>query len=785
MADIKEEYIETIRQLVPIFSLSPQYQKELIQRSEFVDLSKGNYLFKQGDRDDYSFYLLDGELEMETDGQVQSSIRGGSDSARYPLAQLQPRQFSARAKTRAKVLQVYRNALDKLLVMEQKADKKDGAEVEVSDIDAGGDDVDWMTRILQSQLFSRLPTANIQQLFSALEPVEFSQGDPVIRQGDPGDHYYIIQEGRCEVSRRSSDGKDDIRLAELRPGDGFGEEALLSNATRNASVHMLSDGVLMRMGKDDFIELIKKPALSWVDYEDACSRVAAGAELIDVRLVEEYEQSHIESSRNVPLAVLRTDMSHLPADREYIVYCDSGGRSSVAAFLLTQQGYEVSYLEGGLMNCPNSDITSSEQGQKPAATGKPVEKLIDADVRASAYEAEVAVADYEMQAAASRKEPAADEAKRAEYEAMARQLREEHARLQAARERAAAEAEQRRRDEEARIQAMREETEKQLQEQKRKLEDVYAQNAEEMERLRTLKQQAEEQIRSARQKAEQESVEAQQRMQEAEDIKKQLHEAKQAIEQEAEAQRQKQAELEKKIQTEAMRKLEAERRKLAEQYQLSSDALEQAQQEKAAAEAARKAANDEAQRIIAEFKETHAKARAEEEAKLQAEREKLERQSREIRESMAKIMQAKEDAEAARQTAEGQVAKLKIKLARSKGKQDEGLRERIEAAETEASQARQELDQVEQAQQAVQRAQESNIRSLEQQSEEERKLHEQIEAEISEWLTANELEAPSREDLEKQAEHMRRIKERAEAAKRSSQKAAQNLLEDIASQLDK
>ncbi len=784
MADLEEEYSETIRQLVPIFSLSPQYQNELIQRSAIIDRGKGGYLFKQGDRDDYSFYLLAGEIEMQSNGQVQSTIHSGSESARYPLAQLQPRQLSARAKTDIKVLQVNRNALDKLLVMEQDS-SQGGAnvDVEVSDIDGGGEDVDWMTRVLQSEIFSRLPTANIHQLFTALEPVEFGEGERVISQGEPGDYYYIIQEGRCEVFRRSSDGGDDIRLAELRPGDGFGEEALLADATRNAGVRMLSDGVLMRMNKDDFLELIKKPALKSVNYEEACARVGSEAELIDVRLAEEHQQSHIENSRNVPLAVLRTDTSQLSAGREYIVYCDSGGRSSVAAFLLTQRGYQVSYLDGGLMNCPSSDLTAAGAAGSQAAD-EPAAKLIDADMRASAYDAELAVSEHEMQAAENlNSAAAADDDKRAEYEALAEKLRQEHERLQAAKQRAAAEAQRMREQEEARINKLREDAAKELQAQKKKLEQVYVQNTREMEKLKAQRQQAEEQVRSAREKAQEESAEARRRMQEADAIKQQFKEAKSAIEKEAEKQRTRQADLEKTIEEEAKRKLEAERKNLADQYQRSSEALEEAQREKAAAEAARHAAQDEAQRIIEEYKEAHAKAHAEEEAKLQAERERLEQQSRELSESLESANTAKEQAEAARQAAEAQLAKLRIKLVQNKDKKDDKLQQRIKTAEAEASQARDDLLQAEKAREKVQAAHADNVRNLAQQSEEESKLREQIESEVSEWLTENELESPSEEELEKQAEHLRRIKERAEQAKRESQQAAQNLLDDIAGQL--
>lgn len=778
MADVKEQFSETIRQLVPIFSLARRYQDEVIKRSEIIDLPRGRYLFQQGDRDDFSYYLLAGELEMQAGGQIQSSLRGGSDSARYPIAQLQPRQFSARAASRATVLQVNRHALDKLLVVEQgQNDARSDSHVEVSELDNGAEEIDWMTRILQSELFSRLPTANIHQLFTVLEPVEFSPGDWVIEQGGPGDYYYIVQEGRCEVLCRSTDAGDPIRLAELGPGDGFGEEALLADARRNASVRMLSDGVLVRLTKEHFVELIKKPALNWLDYADACQRIAAGAHWLDVRLPEEYTQSHIEDSLNLPLDSLRSDTSRLQPDQHYIAYCDSGGRSSVAAFLLTQQGYTVSYLDGGLMNCPPDDLTSD------AVAGNAGEEVVDADVRASAYAAEAAVANYEVEQAAEDNGADRDASKRAEYEAMVEKLRAEHARLEAAKQQAAEEARQHREAEESRIEKLRTETEQQLKQQKEKLEAVYAQNAREMERLRTLKQQAEAQIKAAQEKADSDSAEAQRRMQEADSIKQQLSEAKAAIEREAEQQRQQQASMEKQVQDEAMRKIEAERRNLAEQYQRSNEALEQAQREKAAAEAARQAANDEAQQIIAEFKEAHAKARAEEEAKLKAERERLEKQSRELREAMSAADKAKQDAEAARQAAEAQLAKLKIKMAQDSERKDRDLQQRVQAAEAEAQQARVEFAEAEKAQKKVQAAHDSNVRGLAQQSAEEQKLREQIENEVSEWLTENELEAPSQEELNKQAEHIRRIKERSEAAKRESQNAARSLLDEIAGQL--
>ncbi|MCP4043453.1 MAG: cyclic nucleotide-binding domain-containing protein, partial [Gammaproteobacteria bacterium] len=174
----------------------------------------------------------------------------------------------------------------------------------------------------------------------------------VIRQGEPGDYYYIIQSGRCEVTRRTSAASQDIKLAELSAGDSFGEEALLSDKPRNATITMLTSGNLMRLTKQAFDELIKRPALNGVSYEQAQQMAAKGAIWLDVRFPDEHKDLVISKSENIPLYVLRMEIGRLPQDKSYIVFCDSGTRSSVGAFLLTQRGFDVYYLEGGIINSP-------------------------------------------------------------------------------------------------------------------------------------------------------------------------------------------------------------------------------------------------------------------------------------------------------------------------------------------------------------------------------------------------------------------------------------------------
>ncbi|MFT5416061.1 MAG: CRP-like cAMP-binding protein [Gammaproteobacteria bacterium] len=345
MPAIDQQFESVFRRLVPLNGLSTARQQQLLAHAEILKFGSREFIFREGDRDNFAYFLLDGTLELLTQDQLVKKIDGGATDGVYPLAQLQPRQLSARAKSSVTVLRVNRGLMDKLLAIDGASEIQN---VTVSEIDAE-DDGDWMTRMLHSELFSRVPAANIQRVFTRLESVSVSAGDIVVEQDAPGDYYYIIQYGRCEVSRRTSGGKNGIKLAELGPGDTFGEEALVSDSQRNANVKMLTDGALMRLAKQDFIELIKTPLLNMLDLSEGDQRVADnGAVWVDVRFPEEHTSGAIEGSINQPLNTLRMHAERLDKDRIYIVYCDSGARSAVAAFLLSERGFDVHCLRGGL-----------------------------------------------------------------------------------------------------------------------------------------------------------------------------------------------------------------------------------------------------------------------------------------------------------------------------------------------------------------------------------------------------------------------------------------------------
>jgi NADH dehydrogenase len=87
-----------------------------------------------------------------------------------------------------------------------------------------------------------------------LVPMRFAAGQEIIRQGQPGSRFYIINSGRVEVVRQT-DGQEEI-LATLGPGKYFGEIALLTDSMRNATVRALDDTSVLSIPRKDFKVLV-------------------------------------------------------------------------------------------------------------------------------------------------------------------------------------------------------------------------------------------------------------------------------------------------------------------------------------------------------------------------------------------------------------------------------------------------------------------------------------------------------------------------------------------------
>ncbi|NNF41170.1 MAG: cyclic nucleotide-binding domain-containing protein [Woeseiaceae bacterium] len=335
---------ELLRGFSPLDGLKRDNLAALSRKVQVRELSPGQVLFKEGDTEKRTIYVISGTLDLLDGSKVVESIEGATEKARNPVAPSYPRRVMARARDRVQFLSIDSDLLDVMLTWDQTGT------YEVSELqgDQEQGNEDWMTMLLQAKAFHKIPPANIQAIFMRMQQINYKSGDVVIKQGAEGDYFYVLIRGKALVTRETPLSKEGIKLAELSVGDTFGEEALISEAKRNATVTMQTDGSVMRLGKEDFKKLLNEPMLQWVTREEAEEIVKSGGQWLDVRLPSEYENQHLDGALNIPLYFIRLKISTLDADKRYIVCCDTGRRSSAGAYILSERGYEAFVLKGGI-----------------------------------------------------------------------------------------------------------------------------------------------------------------------------------------------------------------------------------------------------------------------------------------------------------------------------------------------------------------------------------------------------------------------------------------------------
>ena len=397
---------QLLKQFEPLGELSDARLDELLSLAYTEKFGIGASLFREGDIENQTMYLLSGDVQLSSsDGRIDTVIRHHDEQARHPLDDSQPRQSSCTSITPVEVLRIDNSILDYMMMWDQvgisvelenqqqneeetaeeneceknmaapneetpgvesvvaaenvtgdevvsaspkeKQDDRgeeaplENDEVETLTTESGGDDRAWIRKMSHIMAFKSMPPANIKFLLEKMEPLEVKRGECIVQQGDAGEHYYVLVDGKAKVTRT-------VELATLMPGRSFGEEALLSGSRRNASVTMLEDGMVMRLDKRDFDDMLREPMLNRISPSEARLKVAEGARWLDIRHAKEFNHSHLPEAINIPLHELRLRIEELGKEQRYICYCRTGHRSSAAAFLLVQNGFDASVLSGGV-----------------------------------------------------------------------------------------------------------------------------------------------------------------------------------------------------------------------------------------------------------------------------------------------------------------------------------------------------------------------------------------------------------------------------------------------------
>jgi rhodanese-related sulfurtransferase len=339
---------ERLARLAPLAELSAARLGELAAAARVHRAPRGSDPLAEHAGTDHAVFLLRGEILLSFAGSGSMVVVGGSGEGLHPLNRRQATVVRSKAITDLELLVLDDDSLDLAVTWNEAAAARGGHDGAPA---AGSAKADFGSAVLslaniQHGALAQLPAAHIEELMRRFERVAAQRGQVIVAEGEAGDWFYVIQSGRCVVERMV--GGVTVAVAELKSGDVFGEESLVSDTTRNATVTMLSDGELLRLAKRDFTALLAEPLLHRLSWAEACAKVDGGAVWLDVRYPSEYQHDRLPMAINVPLSEVRNSFAVLDPETEYVVYCQSGRRSAAAAFLFAQRGFKVWLLGGGL-----------------------------------------------------------------------------------------------------------------------------------------------------------------------------------------------------------------------------------------------------------------------------------------------------------------------------------------------------------------------------------------------------------------------------------------------------
>jgi putative peptide zinc metalloprotease protein len=240
----------------------PQKSLERLAGSARVrEVAVGETVVRQGERGDEFFIIAAGQAAVLVREQNEDRIVGqmtvGDFFGERALLKSGVREATIKAETPLKLLVFQPKAFWSELVGPVAWESRVRAALEERD------------RLRALPMFVDTASRQLDLLAVKLQVRAFVPGEVLIKQGDPGDAFYIVREGSLEVLVRKERSRRRVRT--LKTGDFFGEIALLSDVPRTATVQGLDAGSVWRLERQDFRDLLGR----YLDLEGQIAGVAA------------------------------------------------------------------------------------------------------------------------------------------------------------------------------------------------------------------------------------------------------------------------------------------------------------------------------------------------------------------------------------------------------------------------------------------------------------------------------------------------------------------------------
>ena len=209
--EVRKQKRAVVDRVDMLTQLAPEHKSAVAEALELVEFEYGEVICRQGDTGDRFFTIKEGTVSVAKDGKEVAKLSEGAYFGEKALIKDEPRAASVIAEGYVVCFALSRQAFNDLL-----------------------GPIEEMLRYEEQRKVPILANLNEKQLFDlarTVVPVEFESGQVLFRQGDPGDSFYVVQEGLLSVTDSSGN-----ELARCGKGQCFGELALLRSEPRAATV---------------------------------------------------------------------------------------------------------------------------------------------------------------------------------------------------------------------------------------------------------------------------------------------------------------------------------------------------------------------------------------------------------------------------------------------------------------------------------------------------------------------------------------------------------------------
>lgn len=266
VADIQRERSDAqdvMAAVARFWEMGPEESAAFASRLKEERKHAGEIIIRQGDVGDRFYIVKSGRVEIsvrDEKGQrmVLAVLAKGDYFGEIALVKNVPRTATALALSECSLMVLEKADFDILIAQRPNVAERIDRLIENRSF------------LIQLPIFAELAPAQVAMLASRLLPQRYQPGEAVVIQGEVGDSFYIIKEGLLEVAVEKEGTRR--KVAELGPGEYFGEIALLLDVPRTASVISQSESLVLRLWKKDFQELLGEQLYFAKSLEQTSSR---------------------------------------------------------------------------------------------------------------------------------------------------------------------------------------------------------------------------------------------------------------------------------------------------------------------------------------------------------------------------------------------------------------------------------------------------------------------------------------------------------------------------------